>query len=73
MYNNKQDLIKDILDNQKVSVQLCSQTFNEEDPDNIEFNDVTNDITCFCGIHTKVFKRALTERTHMTWVLSNYY
>lgn len=46
MYN-KQDLIKNILDIQTVSVKLCSQTFNEEDPDNIEFNNVTSDITCF--------------------------
>lgn len=76
MYN-KQDLIKNILDNQTVSVKLCNQTFNREDPDDIEFNEefnsVTSDITCFCGIHTKVFKRVLAGRTHRTWVLSNYY
>jgi len=74
---NKQDLIKNILDNQTVSVKLCNQTLNEEDPNDIEFNEefnnVTSDITCFFGIHTKVFKRVLAGRTHRTWVLSNYY
>jgi len=32
---NKQALIKNILNNQTVSVKLCNETFDEIDPDNI--------------------------------------
>ncbi|KAE9521576.1 hypothetical protein AGLY_018040, partial [Aphis glycines] len=75
----KQDLIKNILDNQTVSVKLCNQIFNEEDPDNIEFNEefnnVTSDITCFCGIHTKKIKekKLFKGSVQQTNTVKNYF
>lgn len=68
--------INNILKNQSISVELWNKISDDElkiDTHYVKTNKIISIIICYCGVHTKVFKKVLSGRKKKTLILNNYY